>query len=128
MVGIVVVSHSKKISEGICELALQMSIPGQYIISAGGIGEDRFGTDAFRISSAIIEANTGDGVLVLVDLGSALISTRLAIELLEGKVEVIVADAPLVEGTIIAVIEAASGINLQAVASCVKVESRLSKF
>ena len=119
MVGIVVVSHSPKIAEGICELAGQMAAPGQKIIAAGGISDGSIGTDAFKIQAAIEEANTGDGVLVMVDLGSAVMSAELAIDMLseELKDRVAIADAPIVEGTIAAVVDASIGQPLVSVAT-----------
>ncbi|HWR09997.1 dihydroxyacetone kinase phosphoryl donor subunit DhaM [Sporomusa sp.] len=117
MVGIVVVSHSAKIAEGICELAGQMAAPGQKLVAAGGMTDGSIGTDAFRIQAAIEEANTGDGVLVLVDLGSAVLSAELALEMLseELKDQVKIADAPILEGAVAATVEASVGQPLAAV-------------
>ncbi|MDF2873636.1 MAG: dihydroxyacetone kinase, phosphotransfer subunit [Sporomusa sp.] len=117
MVGIVVVSHSAKIAEGICELAGQMAAPGQKLVAAGGMTDGSIGTDAFRIQAAIEEANTGDGVLVLVDLGSAVLSAELALEMLseELKDQVKIADAPILEGAVAATVEASVGQSLAAV-------------
>ena len=119
MVGIVVVSHSAKVAEGICELAGQMAAPGQKIIAAGGIADGGIGTDAFKIQAAIEEANTGDGVLVMVDLGSAVMSAELAIDMLahELKDRVAIADAPILEGTVAAVVDASIGQPLVSVAA-----------
>ena len=119
MVGIVVVSHSAKVAEGICELAEQMAAPGQKIIAAGGMTDGSIGTDAFKIQAAIEAANTGDGVLVMVDLGSAVMSAELAIDMLsdELKDRVAIADAPIVEGTIAAVVDASIGQPLASVAA-----------
>jgi dihydroxyacetone kinase phosphotransfer subunit len=117
MVGIVVVSHSAKAAEGICELAGQMAAHGQKIIAAGGIADGSIGTDAFKIQAAIEEANTGDGVLVMVDLGSAVMSTEFAIEMLAEEIrnQVAIADAPILEGTIAAVVDASIGHPLTSV-------------
>lgn len=119
MVGIVVVSHSAKVAEGICELAGQMAAPGQKIIAAGGLEGGSIGTDAFKIQAAIEEANTGDGVLILVDLGSAVMSAELAIDMLSNELKdlVAIADAPIVEGTIAAVVDASIGQPLVSVAA-----------
>ncbi len=108
MVGIVIVSHSAKIAEGIKELADQMAKADQKIIAAGGMPDGSLGTDALRISRAIAEAQTGDGVLVLVDLGSAVLSSETALEFLDEAVRqsVRIADAPIVEGTIVAAVQA----------------------
>lgn len=117
MVGIVIVSHSQKVAEGIREMALQMASPKQQIMAAGGTDNGSIGTDVIKVSKAIKSAHTGDGVVVLVDLGSAVMSTETALELLDeetrGKVRI--ADAPIVEGTISAVVEASLGSSLDAV-------------
>ncbi|SMC92206.1 dihydroxyacetone kinase phosphoryl donor subunit DhaM [Sporomusa malonica] len=117
MVGIVVVSHSAKVAEGICELAGQMAAPGQKLIAAGGMADGSIGTDAFRILAAIEEANTGDGILVMVDLGSAVLSAELALDMLDGELkgQVAIADAPILEGTIAAAVDASIGQSLVSV-------------
>lgn len=119
MVGIVVVSHSAKVAEGICELAGQMAAPGQKIIAAGGIADGSIGTDAITIQAAIEAANTSDGVLVMVDLGSAVMSAELAIEMLDEPLKslVTIADAPILEGTIAAAVAASIGQPLAGVAA-----------
>ncbi|SDE79430.1 dihydroxyacetone kinase phosphoryl donor subunit DhaM [Sporomusa acidovorans] len=111
MVGIVVVSHSAKVAEGICELAGQMASAGQKLIPAGGMADGAIGTDAYRILAAIEEANTGDGVLVMVDLGSAVLSAELALDLLDETVknQAAIADAPILEGTVAAAVAASIG-------------------
>lgn len=129
MVGIVVVSHSAKVAEGICELAGQMAAPGQKIIAAGGIADGGIGTDAFKIQTAIETADAGEGVLVMVDLGSAVMSSELAIEMLsdELKNRVIIADAPILEGTIAAVVDASIGQSLTDVEATAKGARELRK-
>lgn len=118
MVGVVVVSHSAKIAEGVVELAAQMA--GEVRIrAAGGTDEGGIGTDATLIAEAIDAADDGDGVLVLVDLGSAVLSAQLAIDELIGeerKGRVRIADGPLVEGAVVAAIQASTGSSLDEVA------------
>lgn len=110
MVGIVIVSHSAKVAEGIQELATQMAAPGQRILAAGGMADRSIGTDAMLIKDAIIAANTGDGIVVMVDLGSAVLSAELAIEMLDDQALLVrIADAPILEGTIAATVEASVG-------------------
>jgi dihydroxyacetone kinase phosphotransfer subunit len=111
LVGIVIVSHSKKLAEGIKELTQQMADRQLRIIAAGGMEEGTLGTDSIKISKAILEADTGDGVVVLVDLGSGILSAETAIELLDEEYfnTVKIADAPIVEGAVIAVIQASLG-------------------
>jgi PTS hybrid protein len=116
-VGLVVVSHSAKIAEGVVELARQMA-PEVRIRAAGGTDDGGIGTDATLIAEAIEAADDGDGVLVLVDLGSALLSAQLAIdemvdEARRGRVRV--SDAPLVEGAVVGAVQASTGSDLDEV-------------
>jgi len=117
MVGVVIVSHSQKVAEGIREMALQMARPGQQIIAAGGMDNGSIGTDVIKVSEAIMAANTGDGVVVMVDLGSAVMTADTALELLDEEIrdKVKIADAPILEGAISAVVEASLGSNLESV-------------
>lgn len=111
MVGIVIVSHSSKIAEGIREMAAQMARPGQRIIAAGGATDGTIGTDTVKIYEAIKAADDGSGVAILVDLGSAILSTEIALELLDDDLRnmVSIADAPILEGSISAVVQASLG-------------------
>ncbi len=118
MVGIVIVSHSFKIAEGICDLAREMAREHEKIIPAGGLDDGTIGTDAIRILNAIKQADDGDGVLILADLGSAIMSAETAMEFLNEEdlnINVSLADAPIVEGAICAAVEAVSGGNLNSV-------------
>ena len=109
MVGLVIVSHSWKIAEGVKDLALQMTRGYDSIIAAGGLSDKEIGTDAMLIKDAIIKANNGDGVVILADLGSGIMSAETAIDLLDEDIPVKLADAPIVEGAIAAAVEAATG-------------------
>ena len=115
MVGIVIVSHSCKIAEGVCDLALQMASDYKRMIPAGGLEDGSLGTDPMRILDAVRSANDGDGVAIFVDLGSGIMSAETAIDLLDGEFPARIADAPLVEGAVVAVIEAATGASLEEV-------------
>ncbi|WP_372911233.1 dihydroxyacetone kinase phosphoryl donor subunit DhaM [Salinigranum sp.] len=106
MVGLVVVSHSAKAAEGICEVAEQMAT-GASIEPAGGDSDGGLGTSVDRIQAAIEVADDGDGVVVLVDLGSAVMNAELAVEMSEGN-EVRIADAPVLEAAVNAAVEATS--------------------
>jgi phosphoenolpyruvate---glycerone phosphotransferase subunit DhaM len=117
-VGLVVVSHSAKIAEGVVEMAAQMAA-GVRIEAAGGTDDGGIGTDATLIAEAIAAADSGDGVLVFADLGSAVLSAQLAIDELVDearRANVRIADAPLVEGAVIAAIQASTGSSLDEVA------------
>lgn len=110
MVGIVIVSHSWKIAEGVKDLAAQVAPSAEGIIAAGGMEDGEIGTDAVKISEAIREADRGEGVVILADLGSGVMSAEMAIELLEDEaIDVRLADAPIVEGAIAAAVEAGCG-------------------
>ena len=121
MVGIVIVSHSAKLAEGIKELAQQMIQTNVLLAIAAGIDDpvNPFGTDALQIQAAIESVNDGSGVVVLMDLGSAILSAEMALEFLpeEERKKVRLCEAPLVEGAIAAVVEAASGASLEQVVS-----------
>lgn len=114
MVGIVIVSHSAKIADGVRELAGQMAGRDQKIVAAGGMADGGIGTDALMIRDAVIAADSGDGVVILVDLGSAVLSAQTAIELLgeEPGTVVEISDAPLVEGAVSAAVQASIGSSL----------------
>ncbi|PRB07678.1 phosphoenolpyruvate--protein phosphotransferase [Microbacterium sp. MYb64] len=123
-VGIVAVSHSLRLAEAAQELAAQM-VPGGTvpIALAAGAGTDAdgapiLGTDATRVAAAIDElAEACDGVLVLMDLGSAVMSAEFALELRSSAVPVRLASAPFVEGLLAASVTAAQGASLDDVAA-----------
>jgi len=105
MVGLVVVSHSAKAAEGICEVAAQMATDAS-IEPAGGEKDGGLGTSVDRISAAIDAADDGDGVVLLVDLGSAVMNAELAVETSDADVRI--ADAPVLEAAVNAAVEATS--------------------
>jgi phosphocarrier protein FPr len=113
MVGIVVVSHSRSIASGVVDLARQVGGPEVSIAAAGGLAADPsvLGTDADLIRQAIESVYSPSGVAIFTDLGSAILSADLAIELLPAvwQPNVRLADAPLVEGAIAAAARAAAG-------------------
>lgn len=122
MVGIVLVSHSEKIVEGVKELAMQMA-PDAIVSTAGGTKDNRIGTDIDKISEAINDVYSEDGVLVLFDLGSAFMNTEMAIEFLDDdrKDKVIIVDTAIVEGGITAIIESSIGKSIQEIKESVEV-------
>jgi phosphocarrier protein FPr len=118
VVGLVVVSHSEALAEGVVALAREMGGEELALEAAGGMDEPgALGTDAERVRAAIERAMSEDGVLVLMDLGSALMSTEFAIEMLEGGGRVLMSEAPLVEGTVAAAVAARGGASLEEVAA-----------
>ena len=119
MVGIVVVSHSDALAEGVVKLAREMGGADLALEAAGGT-EDAgvLGTDAERVRAAIERAMSPDGVLVLMDLGSALMSAEFAVELLgDPPGRVLLSEAPLVEGAVAAAAAASGGASLEEVAA-----------
>jgi phosphoenolpyruvate---glycerone phosphotransferase subunit DhaM len=128
-VGLVVVSHSAKVAEGVVELAGQMA--GDVRIQpAGGADDGGIGTDPTLIAEAIAAADDGDGVLVLVDLGSAVLSAQVAIdELVEEEIRgrVRIAEAPVVEGAVIAAIQANTGSSLDDVDQAARGAATMAK-
>lgn len=129
MVGIVVVSHSEQLGEEIIKFSLQMAQSQISIINASGTLDGRFGTDPIKIMESIEKANSGDGVLILADLGSAVMSTSMAIELLDDSLKdlVVLADAPIVEGTMAAVTLASVGLPLESVKTSAEEAKSYSK-
>ncbi|HET9905246.1 MAG TPA: dihydroxyacetone kinase phosphoryl donor subunit DhaM, partial [Anaerolineales bacterium] len=118
MIGIVIVSHSAKLAEGVVELARSMGGADLSIQAAGGMSEDTtLGTDPIRILKAIEQVYSDDGVLVLMDLGSAILSSEMALEMLaeEQRGKVVLCEAPLVEGAIAAAVQARIGGTIQQV-------------
>ena len=119
MVGIVIVSHSALLAAGVRELAEQMVQGRVPIATAGGIDdpENPIGTDALAVQAAIEQVYSDDGVVVLMDLGSALMSAELALELLDPaqQANVFLCAAPLVEGAMAAVVQASVGSTAQEV-------------
>ena len=115
MVGIVVVSHSAELARGVVALAREMGGEEIALEEAGGLDDGSIGTDAERVRAAIERAMSDDGVLVLMDLGSALMSTEMAIELMEGDGRVVMSEAPLVEGAVAAAAAARGGATLEEV-------------
>jgi multiphosphoryl transfer protein len=119
-VGLVVVSHSRALARAAVALAQEMLHGKQIRIAiAAGLDETTFGTDAAQIVDAIIAADQGAGVVVLMDLGSAVLSAELALELLDDDVRerVVLCPAPLVEGLVVAAVAAANGAERDEVAA-----------
>jgi PTS hybrid protein len=111
LVGIVVVSHSSDLARGVAELAGQVAGPDVRIEAAGGGPGGTLGTDEGLVRDAIRRANQGSGVVVLGDLGSAILTIRHVLEnQVNGHVKLV--DAPLVEGAVTAAVMASTGSSL----------------
>ena len=111
MVGIVVVSHSQCLAEGAVELAKMMAGNAR-LAAAGGLEDGTPGTSFEKIMAAIESVYSEDGVAVLMDMGSAVMTTEMVIEAL-GYDNVFMLDGPVVEGTIVAALEASLGTSLE---------------
>lgn len=119
-VGLVVVSHSRALARAAVAMAQEMLHSRTVRIEvAAGLDETTFGTDARRILEAVMAADQGAGVVVLMDLGSAVLSAELALELLDdaARDRVLLCPAPLVEGLIVAAVAAAGGAGRDEVAA-----------
>lgn len=112
MVGIVVVSHSQKVAEGAKELALQMAADAK-IAAAGGLQDGSIGTDMEKITNAINEVMSDDGVIMLVDMGSAIMTSEMAIEMSDNPEKIKIVDTPVVEETIFGAVEASIGSSME---------------
>lgn len=119
MIGIVIVSHSRKIGEGVRDLAQQMVQDRVPIAVAAGLDDltDPIGTDPVQVQAAIESVYSVDGVLVLMDLGSALLSAETALDFLtpEQRSNVFLCEAPLVEGALAAAVQAMTGSTIMQV-------------
>jgi phosphocarrier protein FPr len=119
MIGIVVVSHSHALATAAVGLAAEMVAEDNRpaVAVAAGLDETTFGTDAMAVSEAITAVDSPDGVLVLLDLGSAVLSAELALEFVDPEIaeRVKLSSAPLVEGLVAAVVTASTGASLDAV-------------
>jgi PTS hybrid protein len=113
-VRIVVVSHSEKIADGAVELAAQMA-PDVMMVPAGGTSDGRIGTSLEKVMSALELAAGGEGIVVLTDLGSAVMTAESAVEFAEAPDTVLLADAPIVEGLVAAAVAAQGGASVHAV-------------
>jgi dihydroxyacetone kinase phosphotransfer subunit len=114
MVGIVLISHSRTLAEGTAEVARAMGVGKAVVEAAGGDSEGRLGTSIDLVEQAVAAADEGDGVVLLADLGSSVLTAKTLIEDADGD-DVLLADAPLVEGAVAAASMAATGADLAAV-------------
>jgi dihydroxyacetone kinase phosphotransfer subunit len=121
VVGLVLVAHSEEVVRGVAAMVAQAA-PAVPVAGAGGLGGGRLGTNGLEVVAALrhVLAETGrDGVLVLLDLGSAAMAAGVALDELEPaeRARVRLADAPFVEGAVLAGVRAAGGADLDAVAA-----------
>jgi PTS hybrid protein len=113
-VGLVLVSHSAKLAEGLAEVAAQMA-PEVALVPAGGLPDGGIGTDFDAVVTAVGQADSGDGVVLLYDLGSARMTAELVVEAQPEPGQAVLAEAPFVEGAVAAAVAAAGGADREAV-------------
>ena len=134
LVGIVVVSHSAEVADATVRLVAQLAnLPddGPRLVAAGGLSDGSVGTDAMRIADAMAQADAGSGVVVLADLGSAVLSAATAIdELLEPDQagRVVISRGPLVEGAFVAAVQASAGDTLDGVRAAADEAASMDKL
>jgi len=129
-VGLVLVSHSASIAEGVAELVAQVAGPSVSIVAIGGASDGSLGTDGGKVLEALRAAAAGPGAVVLMDLGSSVLAVRAAQEELSvAELErVVVADAPLVEGAVAAGVTASTGASASEVAAAAQEARVAAKF
>jgi dihydroxyacetone kinase phosphotransfer subunit len=115
VVGIVVVSHSPDLAKGVVALAGELAGPEVRIQGVGGGPDGRLGTDGERVREAIRSVDSGDGVVLLGDLGSAILTIKHVLESRANN-HARLADAPFVEGTVAAAVMASAGCSMDEVA------------
>ncbi|MDW2796907.1 dihydroxyacetone kinase phosphoryl donor subunit DhaM [Clostridium boliviensis] len=111
MVNFVIVSHSRMLAESVAELTKPMAA-GVKVIPAGGLEDGSFGTSYQIITDAIEKAYTEAGVLVLMDMGSAVMTAEMVLETMEDR-KVKMVDCPMVEGAVAGTIAAAGGLDME---------------
>ena len=110
MVGIVIVSHSQKLAEGVMEVA-QMTAANVPIAAAGGLENGELGTSYDKIKNAVESVYTDDGVIILADIGSSVMTAEMVFEDIELD-NVKLVDCPLVEGAVVAAVDSIGGRTL----------------
>jgi phosphoenolpyruvate---glycerone phosphotransferase subunit DhaM len=127
VVGIVLVSHSPRLAAGLADLLAEIGSSDVPIVLAAGTSDGRLGTSPDAVRAALAAAQRGDGVVVLPDLGSAVLSVKIALEGLD-PARVVVVDAPFVEGAVAATVTAASGGDLATVVAAARSAREVSKL
>ena len=121
MVNILLVSHSKKLAEGLREILIQMA-PGVEIITSGGDNDGNIGSNFDEINELIGKYAKDDGLVVFFDLGSSMLNCQMAIDMLdeEKKSKVYLAGTPLIETSVQTAVNASAGQSLDEIASYLK--------
>lgn len=129
MIGLLLVSHSIKITDGIKDLIVEMTSDSVPIVSCGGTDDGGLGTSAEKIVNGISELSDCDHILIFTDIGSSIMSSDLALDLItdEDKNKCVMVDAPIVEGAFVAGVQSMVSDNLEEVLNEVKL-TRNNKF
>lgn len=116
IVGIVLISHSRAIAEGAADLAAQVSAGDVRVVGVGGTDDGRLGTSIDALSSAVDKVSAGAGVVVIPDLGSAVLTVKAYLaDSHQATTDIVIADAPFVEGAVAAAVTASAGAALHEV-------------
>ena len=126
MVGIVIVSHSEKLAESIVDLTKMMA-DSATIVAAGGLEDGTFGTSYDRIKTAIDSVYSDDGVIILMDMGSAVMTTEMVLEEYDSE-KVRMVDAPIVESAVAASVSAMCGSDLETILEEIEETKQTAKF
>ena len=126
MVGFVLVSHSQALAEAMVDYAHMMA-PEAKVVAAGGLEDGSFGTSYDKIESAIDEARCDGGVLVIMDMGSAVMTVKMVLEDLDDD-QVQMLDCPFVEGTVEATVLAQSGSSIAEIKGAIAADTGARKF
>jgi dihydroxyacetone kinase phosphotransfer subunit len=132
LVGLVLISHSSSIADGLRDMVAQVAGAEVAVATAGGTDDGRLGTSAPRIEAAIRSTLEGgaNGILILLDLGSAALSLELALEEFDAdeRARLRVSEAPLVEGAVLAAVQASVGATLDEVAEAAAGAAAMQKM
>lgn len=126
MVGFVIVSHSAKLAEGVVDLARMMAKAAP-MAAAGGLEDGSFGTSFEKISNAIDDVYSDDGVILIMDMGSAVMTAEMVIEAMEGR-RLAMADCPVAEGAVTGAIDAEAGMTLEEILADLEQVGALKKL
>lgn len=132
MIGLVLVAHSADVVRGVVAMVTQAA-PGVPVDGAGGLSGGRLGTNGLEVGDAlrrVLAANGRDGILVLLDLGSASMAVDLALDELDPADRMLVrlTEAPFIEGAVLAAVTAAGGAGLDAVAAAAERAAAMPKL
>lgn len=126
MVGIVIISHSRNLAESVVEYTKMMAADA-HVASAGGLEDGSFGTSFDKIYGAIEAVYSDDGVILLMDMGSAVMTAEMVIEAY-GSDKVLMADCPILEGAVVATIDALGGMTQAEIMAALKEVGQTAKF